>query len=276
MQADYLIKVVAHELRDSLERAFPEDAGFPGADGAWPGPDQPAAAAPATGYLQGVDQPGLIRLASEHDAVLTVLCRPGHFVIEGQRLVAVEGVSLSADLEKRIGRAFIIGGNRTANQDPEFGVLQLVEIAVRALSPGINDPFTAISCIDHLIGAFCRIARRAPREALRCDDGDAARLRIDRTDFVGLLDAAFNQIRQFATGTPSVSIRLMGALANIATVCERTDRREALGRHARLVLESCRESLVSEDAQALQSRYQEVERALAASAGCLASPSTAT
>jgi uncharacterized membrane protein len=190
--------------------------------------------------------------------------------------VAVEGVSLSADLEKRIGRAFIIGGNRTADRDPEFGILQLVEIAVRALSPGINDPFTAMSCVDHLSGSLCRIARHAPRNALHCDDDGAARLRIDRTDFVGLLDAAFNQIRQFATGTPSVSIRLLDALASIAAVCGRAERREAIGRHARLVLESCQGTLVSGDARTMQNRYHKVEQALAASAGYLASPSTAT
>ena len=108
-------------------------------------------------------------------------------------------------LAVQINDAFVLGSQRTEQQDVEFPIDQLVEIAVRALSPGINDPFTAIRCIDQLSAALCHLAQREIPSPYRYDDHDQLRILAEPISFADATDAAFNQIRQY--GKSSVAVQ---------------------------------------------------------------------
>lgn len=270
LQADHVVQSVAADLRKSLNLIFPAnpDARDETADAGDARSIVDRATievcASATGYVQAVDESGLLDLAEENDLWFQVVRRPGDFVTRGSELVRVAGSdNLDAELEARLQNAFIIGGNRTADQDPEFGVHQLVEIALRALSPGINDPFTAIACIDHLSGILAEIADRAERAPWRRDSRNTMRLALDAIEFRGVLDAAFNQIRQNAMGSPAVVLRLVEGLHRIAGSVRREDRRDAIRAQATMIYEASAERLRGGDLEALNERIDALNRTLA-------------
>ena len=125
--------------------------------------DRDARPVPAArdGYVQIVDLDALVNLAAQEDVILRLERRPGQYAIQGLPLATMApGDRLSDQLAAKINAAIVLGSRRTPTQDIEFAVHQLVEIAVRALSPGINDPFTAIACIDRLGSGLCHLARR--------------------------------------------------------------------------------------------------------------------
>ncbi|SDE56989.1 Uncharacterized membrane protein [Belnapia rosea] len=188
------------------------------------------------GYVQAIDHEGLLAWAERHDAVLRLNFRAGDFVVAGDRRIHVHPPeAVEAAEADAICKFVVVGRERTPTQDIEFAVRHLVEVAVRALSPGINDPFTAAAVIDRLRGCLTRLAgRRLPSRMLR--DG-AGRVRILRetTTFAGLSDAAFHQIRQAAASHPAVVIHLVEAIARIAEHARTAEQRGALTRHARMV-----------------------------------------
>ncbi|MBK8524571.1 MAG: DUF2254 domain-containing protein [Betaproteobacteria bacterium] len=108
------------------------------------------------GYLQLIDADALMALASQEDLLLRLERRPGHYLVKGQAMVMVwPGERVTEALVDQLNDAFVFGNQRTATQDVEFSFYQLVEIAVRGAFPGINDPFTAIACVDRLGPALC-------------------------------------------------------------------------------------------------------------------------
>jgi uncharacterized membrane protein len=185
--------------------------------------------APRSGYVQAIDAPGLMALACERELVIGLDCRPGHFVIAGRPLAwAAPAERLEDESAERIGRAVLTGPERTSIQDPEFAVHQLVEIALRALSPGVNDPYTALNCIDRITAALCVLADRAlPSRYLRDSEG-RVRLVTDPYTYRGIVEAAFNQIRQAASGNLAVLLGLLEAAATVARGDLPAPYREAL------------------------------------------------
>ena len=135
----------------------------------------------------------------------------------------------------RVNYAFALGNQRTPVQDIEFAVNQLVEIAVRALSPGVNDPFTAMTCVDHLGSALCRLAQRDVPSPYRHDTQDRLRVITPVFTFPDVTDAAFNQIRQYGRSSTAVTIRLLETIAEIAGCVHRPEDRAALLRHAKMI-----------------------------------------
>ena len=118
---------------------------------------------------------------------------------------------------------------RTAFQDVEFTVDQLVEVAVRALSPGINDPFTAIACIDRLGEGLCRLAGRSMPSPFRCDEEGRLRVVARPTTFESVANAAFHQIRQYGRTSAAVLIRLLETFEMVAEQTHREEDRAAHG-----------------------------------------------
>jgi len=115
-------------------------------------------------------------------------------------------------LEESITEAIVIGASRTPIQDIEYPIRQLVEIALRALSPGVNDPFTAIAVIDRLAGSIATIMTRGEPQSVWQDENDVVRMLLPTASFDGILDAAFNQIRQAGAGQPAILICLVDRL----------------------------------------------------------------
>jgi uncharacterized membrane protein len=211
-----------------------------------PDPAPPAADSPrddfpvisrAGGYLRALDEDALADWAAERRATLVLLVRPGDYIQPGSPVAAVSPAAQAEAAESAVASAFSLGPRQAATQDLEFAVRQLVEVAVRALSPGINDPFTAMAVLDRLGAALCEVAPRHLPGAAVLRGGRAVLRRRRFTDYDGLCDAMFHMIRQnAATGSPAVLIRLLETLARAATVETRPERRAALRRHADLAL----------------------------------------
>ena len=138
----------------------------------------------------------------------------------------------------------VLGPKRTPNQDLEFSIDALVEIALRALSPGINDPRTAMTCIDRLAEALAHFMRIGSRPALLHDEDGALRLILHPTTFDGAIDASLNQIRQAADGHVAVLIRLIGVLTELAEITVSEEQRSAVARHGDMVRRASRRSIV--------------------------------
>ena len=194
-----------------------------------------------------------------HDNLLVYLgYRPGEFITgESDLLTVWPGHKVDAPLSKRLNAIFIVGAERTSEQDVEFAISQLAEIAVRALSPGINDPITANTCIDWLGVTLSELARRKMIPSHLFDHGNRLRIIRKTFKFEGMLDAAFNMIRQNSRVVEAVSIHLLETLATIAAQTTREADRTALRRHMDMVANECRDSFSGDrDLKDLEARYQ--------------------
>jgi uncharacterized membrane protein len=167
---------------------------------------------------------------------------------------------LDQKLANKIQSAFILGKQRTHTQDVEYAIDQLVEVAVRALSTGINDPYTAIGCIDWLGATLSRLAEKDFPSPHRYDDSGRLRLIVDHPfTFDGVIDAAFNQIRQYASSSAAVRIRLLEAIAMISAHATNESDRRVLREHALMIEQASRDALPEkEDLLDLEKRFDEV------------------
>jgi uncharacterized membrane protein len=205
-----------------------------------------------------------LRLARAHDLVLELHRRPGRFVIAGRLMRAWPSARVTDEVIEAAADKVVIGPKRTPTQDVEFLVGALVEIAVRALSPGINDPRTAITCIDWLTAALAHFIRSGERSPLIHDQDGALRLITNPTTFEDALDAAFNQIRQTANGHLSVLIRMIEGLIELVEIAATDRRRRALAKHAAMVRRACRRNSPEQDDRAdAERRLRRLEAALA-------------
>ena len=258
IQADEVVARVGRELDEGIDRLFPGHLGKPLSEvsKAPSEADLPAAFAREArpvgaledGYLQLIDADALMALASQEDLLLRLERRPGHYLVKGRTMLMVwPGDRVTATLVDKLNAAFVLGNQRTAAQDIEFSIHQLVEIAVRALSPGINDPFTAIACVDRLGSALCRLARRDMPSARRFDRHERLRLVAPGSSFAGIVDTAFNQIRQCSRSNPPVAIRMLDAIAQIAGQVQRAQDAACLKRHVGMIVTAAREAVPEPD-----------------------------
>jgi uncharacterized membrane protein len=200
----------------------------------------------------------------EEDVVLRLERTPGHYVVAERPLVLIwPGERATDKLIAQIRCAFTLGNERTPRQDIEFTINQLVEIAVRALSPGMNDPYTAIVCVDNLGSALSRLAQREMPSPYRHDKQDKLRLIAQAVSFPMIADAAFNQIRQDARSSAAVTIRLLETIAMVAEFSHRAEDRAALQRHAEMINRGASEGLSeSEDRRVVEEHYQTASQLL--------------
>jgi uncharacterized membrane protein len=254
IQAPNLIAVVYGELEHAMARLFPEPIGQEKPD---EGNRQDVSRvvtriqqegipipAETGGYLQAVESEKLMKIAREHNLVFLLHYRPGHFLVKGLPLgkILVEE-PMEQSLAQDINRQFICGSQRTQEQDIEFVVLQLVEVAVRALSPGINDPFTCIQCIDHLTAILCQLAQRHFPSPYRFDEQGTLRIIAPPVTFTGIINAAFYQIRQHGAGNVAVTIRLLEGLGRIGECVTREEDRQAIRTHVAMLQRGSLKSL---------------------------------
>jgi uncharacterized membrane protein len=170
----------------------------------------------ASGYLQEIYHERLVSAAHQAEATIQLLFRPGQFVLEGQPLAYVSPASKSAEFADTIERNIHLGRHRVLAQDLEFGVAQIVEISIRALSPAINDTFTGIACVD-LLGEALTILEAAPSCSGRWYDSHGTlRLLVRPVIVPRLVKQAFDQIRQAAADNPAVLIRLLSTIGRLA------------------------------------------------------------
>ena len=217
---------------------------------------------PKSGYLQHVDHGALVAAARAADALIVLRFRPGQFVLRGEPLAAIVPSENLGTLESAIDRRVHIGRHRTLTQDSEFGIAQVVEIAIRALSPAVNDTFTGVACVDWLADALLTLAERPPLEGNWYDTASRLRVWMPSVRLERLAKLAFDQIRQASATTPAVLIRQLEAINRLAPrlpdACRRT-----LSDQADAILETA-SALVALDRRDLDAAWHRAHAALEA------------
>jgi uncharacterized membrane protein len=214
-----------------------------------------------SGYIRFIDTNRLVPLAKIYGVNVQVLRRVGHFVPEGVPLMIVSnGEKLTPTRIAELRSMFDTGPTRTLQQDVEFGVLQIVDIALKAISPAVNDPTTAINCIDQLSRVIIRFASREAPSMRYFDPPGFVRVSIPWLGMDHLLDSAFEQIRLYAQLDIAVSLRLLRAMIDISsTMPDVTDRQALVERGARVV-NGCAENLGEAEIGELRTRQKTLER----------------
>jgi len=262
ISVNQIVDRIALETELVIDDLMPSPHRYPRMGGTYPlamNEWKPAVINHTSGYIRFVDRNRLLTLAKIYHVQVRALRRVGHYVPAGVPLLLAskpERVSVAAN---EFLAAFDIGPSRTLQQDVEFGVLQIVDIALRAISPAVNDPTSAISCIDQLSRIMIRFASREPATPLLFDPPGVARVSISWIDFEGLLKSAFEQIRLYAKGDVAVSLRLLRALSDVASTTENAAYRRALVTMARSVVAGCAEELNEDELTDLRLRVQNVE-----------------
>ncbi|HKU04177.1 MAG TPA: DUF2254 domain-containing protein [Arthrobacter sp.] len=228
---------VGGETRDTIDRVFPKNRPVAGAAPV-PQPGSFPIPAKSSGFLNSLDKDRLLAAAGNFGAVVRIDRAPGSFLVEGVPFATAwpqeAGAGLGPDaregLCREINTAVATGLERTSVQDVGYGFRQLVDVAVRALSPGINDPTTAVHVLGHLSALLCRLVDRDPGpEQIRDDDGQV-RVVLSLPGLPDLADLAVNQVRNYGAGDADVVQRLLDLLNEVAF----TDIR---GRYRDLVLD---------------------------------------
>ena len=246
IQASHILAAAARETIRAVDRLFPEGVGEeeevedPEAIAA--GKTWHTVGAGGTGYVQSLETDGLLDFASERRTVVRMERRIGQFVIEGMPLVSVLGFVPSDDDRHRLGELYAVGRQRTVEQDAEFGIRQIVDVALKALSPGVNDTTTAVICVDHLSAILVRLADRRIESRYRGEDGEL-RLLTRGPSYADLVGEAFDQIRQNAAGNVAVLEALLGSLGLLEGRTKSPVRRRVLFAHALAVAELGRRSV---------------------------------
>ena len=213
-----------------------------------------------SGYIRFIDKRRLVAVAKHYHVSIRVLRRVGHFVPAGIPLMMVsKGNRLPPEGTAELLAAFDCGPTRTLQQDVEFGVLQIVDVALKAISPAVNDPTTAISCVDQLSRILIRFASREPPEDLLYDPPGIVRASIEWIHFERLLEAAFEQIRMYSKTDVAVSLRLLRALGDIAASTPYPAFRRILIEQGMRTVAGCAEKLGEEEMRELCIRQAALE-----------------
>jgi uncharacterized membrane protein len=245
-------------LDDTIERLFPDPLGSrpqPGEEVEGRRGLVHSIGARSSGYLAAVDYEHLVEWAEERDGLVVCSARPSQFLAEGDELVRANVPIEDADADTVAG-CFMLGPQRTDAQDVEYAICELVEVALRALSPGVNDPFTAMSSIDHLGAALGRLAERETH-AWACwrVDGEL-RLASPSQTFESAMDAAWNQLRLHGASQPAVVVAMLSALGGIAQRSAGTARSSSVQGHAnRILKQALKKTELAEDAVRLRESH---------------------
>lgn len=207
----------------------------------------------STGYIQYIDPAAILALAREKDLVIRLLHQPGHFVRLGAVVALVwPAGQVDQQVAKLIRRAYQLGNVRTPTQDVEYAVNQLTEMAVRAMSPAINDPFTAISCLDHIGAGLVEFIRGGEKGSRYYDQDGRLRLVLKPVTFAALLSAAFDMLRHASCDNASVLLHMLKVIDVIGQETQSPEARQQLQRHVNLIrAESQAGALIEEDRQCI-------------------------
>jgi uncharacterized membrane protein len=232
--ADNIVEAVSQILRKDVKDILRDDDAFEPPEFDPTGITFRGISLDRHGYIQVINYRDLVEIARKSDVIIDVRVRAGHHVISrGEHVRVSSGASRECD--EAIRKAFVIGRVRTPAQDLEHGIRQLVEIGVRALSPGINDPFTAIAVIDRLGAALEEILLGRLQPKLLVDEDGRVRVIADRSGISGIVDASFDSIRQAGSDNPAILIRIADTLGALARLLEPGEAlRAVLGQLAKL------------------------------------------
>ncbi len=262
----------AQETLAAVDQLFPEALGEDDDDGtddtlasALARPPWLAVPASKTGYVESLDADALLDIARTLETVLRMEHGVGDFVVAGTPLVSLlDPGDLDEATTARLNAVYVIGRQRTVEQDVAFGIRQIVDVAMKALSPGINDTTTAVMCVDYLAAIMTKLTTRRIANPYRVDQG-ALRVIARGPSFGDLLGEAFDQIRQNAEYNVAILLRLLGALQTIAGQTASSNRRWLIQQKVDEIAETAERGIASpHDRDRLANRLIRVREALLA------------
>ena len=258
IQVNHIVDRISVETEAVIDEVYP----LGGSSAAPPLPEAAASVvADRAGYLQLVDHEGLVALARRDRLIIHVTVEPGDFVMRGEELARIVGADVPPAAARACADTFDLGPIRTMQQDVAFGLRQLVDIALKAISPAVNDPSTATVCIDRLGSLLAEIARRHPADRV-VRDGETTLLVAPQPTFTELADLAFNQLRQYGRGDLAVSIRLVRAIDMAARSCPDASDRAHLARHAELVRDGLMPTFLADDRARFDAAFRAAQSSL--------------
>ena len=270
IQASTITARIAHELEGMIKRLYPEAtpddvAAPPTLTARELDPHTACAVAlkqPQSGYLQNLDENGLLNYATEHNVTVQCLHIPGTFVFEDQPVALVwPKDALDDDGRDDISNYFTLGPRRTPAHDLDFLFDQLSEMALRALSPGVNDAVTAMRCADRIAAGFHLMVSRRPPASKRFDEGGGLRLILPQIDLGNLVEDTLGEFRRYSADNMLVSMHLLDIIGTLLVSSDNPDLRRALLSEAALIREGSKKVLLEADFARLDRRYEEAVNA---------------
>lgn len=237
IQASTILKVITAETTAAVDNLFPDDLGE-GEDEREPMRElarthwQPVRSK-TSGYVQHIDGDGLLHFAEEQKALIRIEAIPGDFVSASGPLIFADR-AFKEEAANDLRALFVVGDFRTTTQDAGFGIRQIVDIAMKALSPGVNDTSTAVSCLDYLSAILIQLADRQMPPPYRKTDGDL-RVIAAPPSFAHFAAKSFDEVRLNAKGNVTILLQLLRSIERVVPVARNEARRETLLLHANLV-----------------------------------------
>lgn len=241
IQVSTLSARVRSELDAVVEELYPEHGPAEAEPAPTPGGGAPVTSS-GSGFVIGIDEAALLRAAIEHDCLIALVIRPGDHLVEGELVARVHVTdpdrperSQTPAVADAVGSAIDLGETRTPYQDIQFAVQQLTEMAVRALSPGTNDPYTAHNALNELAAGLVPLARRHAPELGRTDDDGVLRLIVTRLPMQELIDDVFGAVRTYALDAPIAMTAAIMLARRIGVAAVDTDVRDHVLAHLDLI-----------------------------------------
>jgi uncharacterized membrane protein len=270
IQASSIIASVADETLAAVDRLFPDKLEQEPVDG-----DEEQALlqhtertwqsvhAHSNGYIQSVNNETLMFLARKYKTIVRMECGIGDFVIKNTAIASFAMESPPPnDIAAALQEAYSIDRYRTVHQDPAFGIRQIVDMALRALSPSINDTTTAVMCVDYLLAILARLVSRNIPSLYRYEDKDLRIIAIGPT-FASLTAESFDQIRVSAAGNTAIMVRMLGAFQTIASLTANENRRQTLREQVLRLMELAARTIESPYERAeFENRLERVRKTL--------------
>lgn len=273
IQSHNVVAAVTNELMQTIERVFPEkiEKDSKGHGKLKDGPDFPenfhlqayAITSSGSGYIQEIDLESLIGLAVKRDLVIHIQHRAGHFIGRGSLLVlASPREHIDEKIISSIRKAFILGVEQTAEQDVGYSIDRLVQIAVSALSPSYNDPFTVINYLDWLGVALCDLANRKIPSPNHYDSGTRIRVIEKPILYTKFLEIAFNKLHHAVQDHTDVITHILDTILVIGRSVARKEDREALLKQANIFYEAANRQIRGSDLEQVDEHYRAVVKSL--------------
>ena len=290
LQAPQIAAAAGEELLEVVQSEILDDASGDARPTGQPAPGAPTVQnamaesqgypvrVPGSGYIQFIDPEYMLTLAQAKNLVIRLLRKPGDFVWPGEvvaliwpgggkggpRLPEKPG-QIDQEMDKQIRRAFRFGKQRTPTQDVEYAVNQLVEMAVRAMSPAINDPFTAMTCLDYLGNGLALFAQKGEEMPNIYDRDGRLRLVFEPVPFELLLNAAFAMLRHDSCDNASILLYMLEVIEAIGQEAKAPEIHQQLLRQISLIqAESLAGALIEQDRQLIQRRAEAMQMKWAA------------
>ncbi len=270
IQASNIIGAVAKETVEAIDRLFPERMGHGAAEddddpasNLPPGQKWRAISAKKSAYIQSVDNEVLLRIARENKTLVRMEHGVGEFVVEDTPLVSlVMDGTPDEKVTEALHSAFALSRYRTVHQDVGFGIRQIVDVALKALSPGINDTTTATTCVEYLTAILARLAVRRIPSNYRHEEGKLRVIAVGPS-FERLLAESFDEIQSSSNGNLTVMLRMLDGLQTVASLSAEQRHRRALGAQADQIAELGERTLESpHERTKFEIRLAEVRAAL--------------